>query len=151
MTVFSSAYCLHHSRTPHSPHFGFLAVQTYLPWRMSQWCAFARRCSGIEPVRSFSTFSTVSPSESPILRDTLNTCVSTAITGLSYTTDAITLAVLRPTPGSFTSSSVSDGTLPPKSSSRVLAIPMRFLALLLGNVMDLISPYTSSNDASASD
>ena len=47
---------------------------------------------------------------SPILLATLNTCVSTAIAGVSKATESITLAVLRPTPGSVMSESKSDGT-----------------------------------------
>ena len=66
-------------------------------------------------VRSSSTFSTLSPFDSPSLREILNTCVSTAITGLSYTIEAITLAVLRPTPGSLCKASRSDGTVLPNS------------------------------------
>jgi hypothetical protein len=52
---------------------------------------------------------------SPILAETLKTCVSTAIAGLPKATEAITFAVLRPTPGSFCNSSNSTGTTPPKS------------------------------------
>ncbi len=47
---------------------------------------------------------------SPILLATLNTCVSTAIAGVSKATESITLAVLRPTPGMVMSESKSDGT-----------------------------------------
>ena len=47
---------------------------------------------------------------SPILLATLKTCVSTAIAGVSKATESITLAVLRPTPGSVMSESKSDGT-----------------------------------------
>ena len=118
---------------------------------MSQWCADGRSSGGKLSVRSCSTASTVFPSESPMRRATLKTCVSTAITGLLYTTDAITLAVLRPTPGILTSRSGSEGTVPPNSSSSVRAIPIRCLALLFGNEIDFIRAYTSSKEASASD
>lgn len=100
-------------------------------------------------VSSRSTASTVLPSDRPMRLDTLKTCVSTAMTGLSYIIDATTLAVLRPTPGSLTNWSGSEGTMELKSSESILAIPIRCLALLLGKVMDLIRSKTSSKLAAA--
>ena len=82
-------------------------------------------------------------------RDPLNTWVSTAITDFPYTTDAITLAVFRPTPGRVTSCSGSDGTVLLKSETSFVAIPIRCFALLFGNEMDFINSKTSSKEAAA--
>ena len=43
-------------------------------------------------------------------------CVSVTTAGLPYTSPSTRLAVLRPTPGSFSRSSMLSGTLPPNSS-----------------------------------
>ena len=51
-----------------------------------------------------------------------NTCVSTAILGWLKITEATTLAVLRPTPGSCCSNSVSAGTMPLKSVTSFCAM-----------------------------
>jgi hypothetical protein len=51
------------------------------------------------------------------------TCVSTAIAGFPNHNDNTTLAVLRPTPGKRTKSSMVEGTLPSNSSRIMFARP----------------------------
>ena len=77
---------------------------------MSQWWAMGNRCPGIwlTSVRSVSS-GVLELRVSPIRFDTLKTWVSTAIASLLNATDATTLAVLRPTPGTFCNSSTSWG------------------------------------------
>lgn len=75
---------------------------------------------------------------------TRNTWVSTAIAALLNTTDSITLAVLRPTPGSLISSSIVDGTSPPYRSTSIRAAPTSERALLFGNVTLFIYSNTAS-------
>lgn len=128
-------------------HFGFLATQTYLPWRISQWCAIDRFSRGILLVRSSSTLSTSSPSERPILLETLNTCVSTAIKGFPYITEAMTFALFLPTPGSFCNSSGLSGTIESYLFTSSLARPARCLLLLFGKVTDEIKGNISSGVA----
>ena len=82
---------------------------------------------------------------------TLNTWVSTAMAALFQTTASITLAVLRPTPGSLIRLSMSEGSSPPKSSSIIRAALMMARVLLLGKVTLLMYSYTSSSPAAASD
>ena len=90
--------------------------------------------SGICLTSSFSTLNGVVhlSDTNPKRWLTRNTWVSTAMAALLNTTDWITLAVLRPTPGSFTSSSSVSGTWLSKSFTSILAMPTRCLALLLG-------------------
>lgn len=91
---------LHHILMPHVSHFGFRAVQTYRPCNINQWCAIGIRFSGIFLTSVCSvSYGVLLLLVSPIRLDTRKTCVSTAIAGLSKTTDAITLAVFLPTPG----------------------------------------------------
>ncbi len=73
---------------------------------------------------------------SPMRLLTLNTWVSTAIAALFHTTDSITLAVLRPTPGSFMRLSMSWGISPPKSSCSIRAALISERVLLLGKVTE---------------
>ena len=67
--------------------------------------------------RIFISFNSVSsgvfPFASPILAETLKTCVSTAIASCPNATLATTLAVFLPTPPSFLKSSIFSGTFPP--------------------------------------
>ena len=61
----------------------------------------------------------------PIRSETRKMCVSTAIVGWFQMTAQTTLAVLRPTPGSVTSSSTVSGTWPLKRSTSCLAVVTR--------------------------
>lgn len=101
---------------------------------MSQWCALGINSAGKYFTNSVSTLYGVVQrcGTSPILWLTLYTCVSTAIADLLNTTDCMTLAVLRPTPGRVVSSSSVSGTMPLKSLHSFCAMPTRCLALLLG-------------------
>ncbi len=69
---------------------------------------------------------------SPSRLETRKTWVSTAMVGWSNITEVMTLAVLRPTPGSFIRSVVLSGTWELKSETSMCAIPCRCFALLFG-------------------
>jgi len=68
---------------------------------------------GTESSRACSVSSGVFVSTSPSLFDMRCTCTSTGMAGRSNAYTSTQLAVLRPTPGSLTSSSMSSGTSPP--------------------------------------
>ena len=89
------------------------------------------------------------PVVSPRRSATRNTCVSTAIAGRSKTTERMTLAVFRPTPGRERRLSISAGTSPPKSSTSFDAIPFSALALLFGYDTDFIYSRICSTPAAA--
>ena len=93
-------------------HSGFLALQMYLPWRRIQWWAFSKYFFGVTLTKSSSTWIGVLPDESPIRGAVRRIWVSTAIAGFPKPIFKTTFAVLRPTPGSFISSSIVSGTLP---------------------------------------
>ena len=136
--IFELKY-LHTLFIPHSMHFGLRAVHTYRPCSISQWCAIGILSVGMCLVSIRSVCSGVLELEvSPILLATLNTWVSTAIVGLLYITEAITLAVLRPTPCRRCSWSMSSGTIPPKSFTKVRAIAAKCRLLLFGYDTDLM-------------
>ena len=81
------------------------------PGSISQWCARPTASVGIYRISVVSVDSGVfDPVVRPRRSATLNTCVSTAIAAWSNTTERITLAVFRPTPGNFTNSSKVPGT-----------------------------------------
>ena len=105
------------SFSPHLLHSGFLALHIYRPCRISQWCALGIISSGRCFISSISTLYGVVQrfGTSPMRWLTRNTWVSTAIALLSQTTESITFAVLRPTPGRVVSSSSVSGTSPLKS------------------------------------
>ena len=111
--------------SPHFSQWGERAVQTYLPWSSSQWCACGMSSLSMCLVRVRSTLSGVlSPGGTrPSLWLTRKTWVSTAMAGLPKATAWITLAVLRPTPGRASRESMSDGTSPPCFSMMARAIP----------------------------
>ena len=78
------------------------------------------------------------------------TWVSTAMPWGSLKASHMTqLAVLRPTPGSFCSSSTSAGTSPPKSAVTICASATRFFALLRKNPSEWMISATSSDEAAA--
>ena len=56
----------------------------------------------------------------------------------------MTLAVLRPTPGKVVSSSVVEGTMPAKRSTRACAMPCRWRAFAFGYDTDLMYSYIAS-------
>lgn len=75
--------------------------------------------SGVIAMRAASVSSGVLVSTSPMRLDILWTCVSTQTEGISMAYERTHAAVFLPTMGSPHSSSVSSGTSPPYSSSRM--------------------------------
>src|SRR5450759_2587442 len=77
------------------------------------------------------------------------TWVSTASPGKPKATPRTTLAVLRPTPGSVTRSSIRGGTWPSKRSTSALAQPMLDRVLALKKPVGWIIASSSAGSASA--
>ena len=75
------------------------------------------------------------PGASPVRLATRKMWVSTATVGWPKAVLSTTLAVLRPTPGSFSSASRSAGTSPPCSSSRICDSAITFFALVRNSPM----------------
>lgn len=121
------------------------AVHTALPWSTSLWQKLLDSSGGSTAHRSFSTFSgavlAVSPSR-PAMR---MQWVSVTTAGLPYTSPSTRLAVLRPTPGSFSRSSMLSGTLPPNSSLIIRQAPKMSLALARQNPQEWMSSPISSS------
>ena len=94
------------------------------------------------------------PGASPVLLATLKTCVSTAIVGFENPSFRTTLAVFRPTPGNFSSSSLVLGTWPRCFFNIISQVPIIFRALLgarpIGLMMDssFLAPHFIKDFAS---
>src|SRR3989449_6619881 len=132
---------LGHSRLmTHSSHFGRRAMHTRRPCRISVCENHVHLSRGTSAIKSRSiftgSFSVVRPS-SVVSRCTW---VSTTIPSfLPNQVPSTTFAVLRPTPGSWTSCSMVSGTVPPWRSISACAIPMMDLVLLRKNPVLWIS------------
>ena len=103
---------------------------------------------------AFRTCSTLTGSVSSVRPSRLDrrcTWVSTGRPGRSNATLRSTLAVLRPTPGNVTRSSIREGTTPSNRSTTAVAMPMRLRVLARKNPVDRISASTSSTGAAASE
>ena len=85
-----------------------------------------------------STSSGVFPGASPVRLATLKMWVSTAMVGSPNAVLRITLAVLRPTPGSASSAARVLGVCPPCCSIKRLHVAMMLRALLLNSPMVLM-------------
>ena len=90
----------------------------------------ARNSSGMNFTSFVSTASTSLPGAMPVRFATRKMWVSTAMVGSPNAVFRITLAVLRPTPGSASSSSRVRGTAPSWRSIRSLQVAIRFFALV---------------------
>src|SRR5215467_7130860 len=106
---------------------------------MRRCVACVHRGLGRRAQRSSCIFSASSALVSPSRWLTRVTCVSTAMAGIPKALPSTTLAVLRPTPGSSTSSSTVRGTTPPWSSTSACPMPMSDLALALKKPVEWIS------------
>src|SRR5690606_35066311 len=102
-------------------HLGLRAMHTYLPCRISQWCALLTTSDGKCLIKCFFTSKGVlaAMGTNQILLDTLNTWVSTGMLGWFQITEVMTLAVFLPTPGSLTSSLTVEGISLSKSSTSI--------------------------------
>ena len=93
-------------------HSGFMALQWYLPKSTNWWWVLFHLSFGIFFINFFSILVTSSfLRASPNLLLTLVTWVSTAIQGSLYISERKTLAVFRPTPGSFSMNSLDLGMI----------------------------------------
>src|SRR5262249_11528913 len=121
----------------HSPQFGLRAKQMRRPCQII-WCEnWIQRSRGIFCIKFCSIFlgSSSSVSASRALRRA--TCVSTTTpSAIPYAVPSTTFAVLRATPGSSSSASISRGTSPACLAKSPLAIPIRLLALFRKKPVD---------------
>ena len=104
-----------------------------------------RSCSSTLPG---SLVPSVRPSR-PVMR--MQWVSATTTPGVWYTSPRIRLAVLRPTPGSLSSSSMVSGTLPPYSSTSMRAAATMSRALARKKPVERIYSSTSVTSASARD
>ena len=109
-------------------------MQTRRPCRMRVCENQVHLSRGTNAIRSRSIFSGVFSFVRPSSVARRCTCVSTTTPSLfPNQVPSTTFAVLRPTPGSWTSSSMVSGTLPPWRSKSACAIPMIDFVLLRKN------------------
>ncbi len=112
-------------------HRGLRAAHTARPWRISRRLSTPRSFAGTIGLSASSAFTGSVSCVRSSRRERRPTWVSTGRPGRSSATLRSTLAVLRPTPGMVTRSSIALGTSPPKRSTTAVAIPIRLLRLLL--------------------
>src|SRR5262249_55574590 len=103
----------HRSRTEQVGQAGLRAKQVRRPGIMGGGGGGVHRGLGRRGQRRSCIFSASSALVGPSRWLTRVTCVSTAMAGIPKALPSTTLAVLRPTPGSSTSSSTVRGTTPP--------------------------------------
>ena len=109
-TVFSGQG--HNLAIGHAEHFGFRAEQVSRPKKMSCSEKSFQLLFGTIFIRSNSILTVSLFAVNPSRREILETWVSTTMPGVLKAAPSTTLAVLRPTPGSSTSSSIVCGTRP---------------------------------------
>jgi len=141
--MFLSLYA-HTDSIWHVPHFGLLAVQWYLPKSTSVLWSGARSSAR----NILAAFLSVSSGDFvltiPIRFRTRCTWVSTQRNGAFSVTERNTFAVLIPTQGSFTSSSMVFGGSEWCSRMSISQVLWIFFALLLKNDTELMKSVISS-------
>jgi hypothetical protein len=120
----------------HSEHRGRRARHTRRPCKMRRRLKAPHSSRGSMAQISDSTLTGSLWVVSPRRRTIRPTWVSTGRPGSSKATLRTTLAVFRPTPGNFTSWSISEGTRPPWSSTTARAIPRRLRVLARKNPVE---------------
>src|SRR5512139_1608118 len=121
----------HTSRSTHTGQCGLRAMQVSRPCRIRALPNAVHLFFATWRMSSASTFSGSSECTSPRRLLTRSTCVSTAMAGTPNALPSTMLAVLRPTPGSVTSSSSVRGTSPWKSVTSFWQQAMTDLVLFL--------------------
>jgi hypothetical protein len=96
-----------------------------------------------------STLTGSSSAVQPQRRTSLPKCVSTVMPGTLNALPRMTLAVLRPMPGSLTSSSSVAGSSPPCRSTTAAPNPINELALLRKKPVEWIIASSSARSALA--
>ena len=115
----------HHWASPQAPQAAFLAWHTRRPWKITRWLKSVHSLFGISRAISASTLTGSSSSVHPNRRTSRPKWVSTVSPGTPNALPSTTLAVLRPTPGSVTRSSIRPGTSPSNRSTRAWPSPIR--------------------------
>src|SRR5439155_21952872 len=129
---------------------GLRATQICRPWKISSWAAIVRRPFGTIAIRSCSILTGSVCRVKPSLRASLATCVSTTKpSSFPKALPRMTLAVLRPTPGRRTSSSIVSGTLPPCSAAIAAPARRRLRAFALKKPVERIASSSSPAGARA--
>src|SRR2546430_16227055 len=130
------------SLSTHSGHRGARATQIRRPCRIKRRLNPVHSDFGSILVTSASILTGSVLLVRPRRRVSRFTWVSTAKPGTLKATPSTTLAVLRPTPGSVTRSSIRPGTSPPKRSTSALLVAMMVLAFTRKNPVGLIIAST---------
>jgi hypothetical protein len=99
------------------------------PWKITWWDTMVQSRFGTSAPMACSTFTGSSSWVQPQRRTSLPKCVSTVMPGMSKALPRMTLAVLRPMPGSLTSSSSVWGSTPSCFSTTAAPSPISELAL----------------------
>ena len=130
-------------------HLGLRAVQCSRPNKTSRWQKSEDSAGEISLRSAFSTLTgSFSFLTKPSRLDKRIQCVSATIAGLPKISPRIRLAVLRPTPGRRSKSSMLSGTLPSYSLSNMMAQAFRSRALVRNRPQVLIASAISSSGAS---
>src|SRR2546430_10936129 len=138
------------SFSAHSSHPGRRSSHTLLPWRIRRNESAVHSSSGTIEQTWYSILTGFLVFTSPSRLVSLITCVSTANPGTPKPAPRITLAVLRPIPGTLIRSSIVFGTSPPNSSTSLRLAAMILWVLARKNPVGLISLSTSAGSAAAS-
>src|SRR5262245_33512296 len=137
-------------RTGHSGQRGFRARQIWRPWKINRCAAIVRCPRGTRAFKSSSTLTGSDCRVQPSRRAIRPTCVSTTKpSSFPNAFPRMTLAVLRPTPGSARRASIVSGTLPPCSAAIAAPAPRRLRALALKNPVVRMSSSSSPGFARA--
>ena len=131
------------------PHLAWRAVQMARPWSTRRWQKLLDSSGGRISRSCFSTLpGSLVPSVRPRRPEIRMQWVSATTTpGVWNTSPKIRLAVLRPTPGSATSSSMVPGTFPPCWDRSIWAHSTRSRLLARKNPQEWMYSPTSSTSA----
>ena len=122
------------------------------PWKMSRCASIVQTRRGKSAIRSCSILSGVVRVVKRIRPASRLTWVSTTTpSSIPKALPRITLAVLRPMPGSADSCRMLRGSSPPCSSSRALAMPIRLRVLLRKKPVERMTSSSSAGSAAASE
>src|SRR2546421_583322 len=138
------------SLSTQSTHRGRRATHTRRPWRISLRLNDPHSAAGSSDDSSCSALTGSVCVVRPSRRLSRPTWVSTGRPGRPRPTLRMTLAVLRPTPGSVVRSSTVDGTTPPKRSTSAVAMPFKLRDLLRKKPVGRISSSSCPSSTPAS-
>src|SRR5699024_3014123 len=146
-SVWPSPYAGHSRATGQAPQAGLRAWQRRRPCQMTWWHTITQSFFGNSAPTSASTVSGSVLVVQPNRRASRPKWVSTVMPGTPKALPSTTLAVLRPTPGSFTSSARVRGTSPSCSVTSCWPSLSRVSVLARKNPVGRISSSSSARSA----